>query len=137
MPSSRAIQLSPSSTRYVDGSVDGFRLTVVATAAVGMPTAVFAYLAGPPQPGQTEGLATFDHVCSPTDLAEYPEGTPADGAVPPWFRVASVDLVFRSRSLAEEALTALVEQVGALRDALDRVDDLGALTPVWLGTPPG
>jgi hypothetical protein len=133
---SRAIQLTPHITRHVDSSVDGIRLTLTVTAAVDMPTEVFAYLTKPPVPGSEDMVAEFSHVCSPVDLAEFPIAEPTPEAIPPWFRTDSVDLVFRSRAEALEAYNDISTEVSVLRDALDRMDVLSALPAVWYGTPP-
>jgi hypothetical protein len=44
--------------------------------------------------------------------------------------------VFRSQSLAEDAWTVLVEEVGALVNTLNKMDNLTPQTELKMGNPP-
>jgi hypothetical protein len=121
--------------RYVANAVDGFRFQVVAYAECGMPKDIFLYLRKPYDPTTGADRDEFQGVASPSDLEEYPAGAPIVGSQPPWWRSHTVDLVFRSQSLAEEAWTALLEEVGILVDTLDLMDELTVIADVAFGTP--
>ena len=138
MPIVRRIRLSHAYSRFVGPSADGSRLVVRVDVAEGIDRAVFAYLAIPAQPGDASGeaRATFSHVCSPVDMAEYPAGSPYPDASPPWFRLESADLLFRSRVQAEQGLREIEADVLGLLTALLAMDLLGPVASAWLGSPP-
>jgi hypothetical protein len=135
MPAShRRILLTPSFQRvFVPNAHDTFRVTIVASAAHELPDEIFAYRALPLQPGQTDVVAQFDHVCSPVDLQEYPEGAPDVNAVPPWFRLATLDFETRTRAQAEEFYNDVVCDVNRLIRGMDAADCLVARQPFWVG----
>lgn len=130
-----AVTLTPfyqAVTRPEEG--DGFRLRLVASAPENLPSArIFAYEVLPLRPGEdpTTPAGYFSHVCSPADLEEFPELAAWVNSSPPFFRLESVDLVFRSRELAEEAYSTLAARVQQLCDSLarqQRLTELQALT---------
>lgn len=135
--SARRIRLTPSfQTYYLENVVDGFRITVVADSEYLMPSKIFAYRNLVAQPGASSQTAVFDHICSPADLEEYPEDSPAPNSTPGWFRTDFVDIVFRSRALAMAAWSDIRADVADLKASLDAMDVLTTLPPVWIGTPP-
>lgn len=138
MPIARRIRLSHAYSRFVGPSADGSRLVVRVDVAEGIDRAVFAYRAIPAQPGDASGeaRATFSHVCSPVDMAEYPAGSPYPDASPPWFRLESADLLFRSRAQAAEGLRDIEAEVRGLLAALLAMDLLGPAASAWLGSTP-
>lgn len=115
-------------TRFVANAVDGFRFTVEAHSARNMPAEVFLYLRRSADPTTGAAADEFSNVCSAPDLAEYPTGGPT--GTPPFFRAATVDLVFRSQAEAEEAWEVLQREVRVLVDTLDKGDALGAAEDV-------
>ena len=90
--SGRRIKLAWYVSRYNYHSTDGIRVRIEATDANLMPNKVFAYLLLPLKPGENERVGAFDHVCSPTDLEEYPEDAPIPNFRPEWFRLDYVDV---------------------------------------------
>jgi hypothetical protein len=84
-----------------------------------MPSSIFRYLATIENPITNKFWGTFDGVCSPIDLVELPENSPLPGQDPPFFRKASVDLVFRSKHDGELAIQKILEHVQNLVNALD------------------
>jgi hypothetical protein len=137
MASTRTIRLTPAYSTLTNTTVDGIRIQITADSAVDMPNEVFAYRLIPLQPDGTAQQAVFSHVCSPVDLEEFPVGAPLVNAQPPWFRLATVDLVFRGRQTADDGYDAIVADVGNLVASLDALDQLEALTPFYVGAQPG
>lgn len=136
MASTRRIKLTPYVQRYDNATLDGFRLKIYASDAVGMSEKVFRYLERPLRPGQSDRVAVFDGVCSPADLEEMPEDASRLNEEPAWLRLDVVDLVFRSRHDLAAAKTDIVDAVAALVDTLNLMDDLVEAPPVWIGGEP-
>lgn len=118
-------------TRYVVNAVDGFRFTVTAYDAYDMPNEIFLYLRRPYNPTTGEEADEFTSVCSMPDLEEYPAGAPA--GVPPFFRLATIDLVFRSQALADEAWELIKREVEVLVETLRLADQLAVTEDVQIG----
>jgi hypothetical protein len=144
MASERRIVLVPTFQRgYVPNVVDGFRFTVTATSANLMPTKIFRYRVIPVQlranpagpPVEIDHRGSYDGVCSPADLEDFPEDWPAADARPPWFRKDLVDVIVRSRAIADEAYEILLEEVRILVATLDLMDDQEAAAQVVIGAP--
>jgi hypothetical protein len=120
----RSITLMPTFQRgYVPNVVDGFRFTLQVTGAAMMPTKIFRYRLVPTRvnggnvntsPTAIELKGVFDGVCSPADLEDFPEDWPAQNARPPWYRLDTVDLIVRSRFIAQDAYAAILFEVTRL-----------------------
>jgi len=109
----------------LSGDGGGFRAQIQADQPVGLDdAAVFAYLACSTAPGSPQQVGVFDHICTPTDLAEFPIGAPREDTVPPWFRMDVVDLVFRSRIEVLEFWDDVQDRVKLLVDACESQDRL-------------
>lgn len=132
----RRIKLTPALSRVVDATTDAFRLTIVASDAEDMPTKIFRYLQRPSAPGSSERTGFFDGVCSPVDLEEMPEDDPRPNEEPAWYRLETLDLLFRSQHDRDEAKTDIYGAVIALLNTLDLVDALEVQPPIWFGVPP-
>jgi hypothetical protein len=132
----RRINLTWAVSRYNFHSTDGVRLRITASDAYLMPSKVFAYLLLPMKPGAGEREGAFSHVCSPTDLAEYPEDDPIPGSRPEWFRLDYVDVHLRSRSEVKALIQDIVDDVQALKSTLDIMDNLIPGGSIWIGTAP-
>jgi hypothetical protein len=132
----RRIKLAWSVSRYRFESVDGIRVRITATDAALMPDKVFAYLLLPLKPAAHERVGAFDHVCSPTDLEEYPEDAPPPNARPEWYRLNYVDVIVRSRAEVHDFIKNVVEDVQRLKDTLDLMEDLLPGGEAWIGAPP-
>lgn len=119
----RSIKLSWATSHYRLGTDDGVRLRVVASCAEGLSDSIFAYRLLPTGvSGEAE--ATFDHVCSPPDMADYPENQPRDGEEPPWFRLSFLDVMVRSVSQADNAIAIIQSDVNRLISTLNKMDTL-------------
>lgn len=123
-----------SQTRFVTGNIDAFRFRVVAYGAFEMPNEVFLYGKKIHNPDVGESASLFTSVCSPADLEDYPIGDSTE--IPAFFRKDSVDLVLRSKAMADEAWRVIQADVASLIRALDFGDDLGVVEDAVLGDPP-
>lgn len=133
----RRVKLTWTASRYRTGdNLDGIRVRIEATDAAAMSDKVFAYLGLPLRPGESEHRASFDHVCSPVDIEEYPEDEPAPNSRPAWFRLNYVDVLVRSREEARDFVKLVAEDVQKLKTALDVMDDLLPVNSVWIGKAP-
>ena len=127
----RSIKLTWLASAYQLNQTDGVRVRIEAINGENMPTTIFAYLLQPLVPGAESRVATFNHVCSPSDLEEFPETTPIVGAQPAWFRLNYVDIVLRSRTEAHIFIREVAEDVYYLKrtlDATDRIFPAGEIT---------
>lgn len=122
-------------SRYVQGMVDGFRFKVVAYAACGMSKYIFRYLRRPLNTQTGEDADEFDGICSSVDIEELPIGEPTTGQQPPFFRLAELDLVFRSRAEGDDVWTIIKEDVQTLVTTLKTMDKLDVAEDVSFGDP--
>jgi len=136
LPSDRHIHLTWTVSRYNYHSVDGIRVRIEADDARNMSPKVFAYLLQPIIPGQTERSGSFDHVCSPTDLEEYPEDDPLPNHRPEWFRLNYVDVILRSRTEVHAFIRDVAEDVYRLKGTLDLMDHMLPGGEIWIGGDP-
>lgn len=104
--------------RFQTNVIDGFRWKVTAVGATGMTDHIFRYLRRPLDVAAGTTVDEFDGVCSPPDLEEFGENNPVPDREPKFLRLNYVDLVFRSQHEADEAWTALSEDVAALVETL-------------------
>ena len=134
--SSRRIKLTWQVSRYNYHATDGIRVRITATNANLMPNKIFAYLLLPLKPGETGQLGAFDHVCSPTDLEEYPEDDPIPNDRPAWFRLSYVDVLLRSRAEVDAFIKDVAEDVQRLKATIDLADTLLPGGQLWVGNAP-
>jgi len=132
----RNVHLTWSVSRYLAYQTDGIRVRIEAEDSNLMPTKIFAYQMLPVRPGEEDRVGTFDHVCSPVDLEEYPEDQPLPNSRPAWFRLDYVDVLLRSRAEVKAFINSVVEDVRALKTTLDITEDLVPDGDLWIGTPP-
>lgn len=132
----RNIHLTWSVSRYNYHSTDGVRVRITADSARLMTTKVFAYQMMPLKPTEEERVGSFDHVCSPVDLEEYPEDEPIENSRPAWFRLNYVDVLLRSRAEVKAFVQDVIEDVRRLKSTLDIMDNLLPGGDMWFGTPP-
>ena len=132
----RRVKLTWSVSRYNFHSTDGIRVRITASDAALMPDKIFAYLLLPLKPAAVERIGAFDHVCSPTDLEEYPEDEPILDARPEWFRLNYVDVLLRSRAEVNAFVRDVAEDVQRLKVTLDLADTLLPGGELWVGNIP-
>lgn len=119
----RSIKLHWSSSHYALGRDDGVRVRIEAQCATGLSPKVFAYRMLPTAPGGVqEGF--FSHICSPVDLAEYPEDAPTPGHSPEWFRLSYVDVFLRSVQEADDFVLIVREDVRRIVTTLAKMDTI-------------
>ncbi|NDE17361.1 hypothetical protein EBZ80_20765, partial [bacterium] len=114
---------------------DGIRVRITASNAANMSDKIFAYQMLPLKPGASEKVGAFDHVCSPTDLEEYPEDDPIMNARPAWFRLNYVDVLLRSRAEVKSFIESVIDDVQRLKTTLDLTDTLLPGGETWVGPP--
>lgn len=134
--SERRIKLSWQVSRYYASSTDGIRVRIEASDANLMPSKIFAYQMLPIGPAEAERAGVFDHVCSPSDLEEYPEDEPTTTLRPAWFRLDYVDVLLRSRTEIDAFIKDVTADVQGLKEVLDVTDNLLPAGEIWIGTPP-
>lgn len=120
---SRSIKLRWASSHYQYHQDDGIRVRFDVECASEMPVKVFAYRMEPVDPyGTAHGF--FSHICSPVDLAEYPEDAPTAGQAPEWFRLSYVDIFVRSVREAEDFIQIVKADVRRLVRTLNKMDTI-------------
>jgi len=118
----RRIKVRWSSSHWEYPKGDGIRVRIWTECATGMPAEVFAYRMLPKDPQTGEENGFFSHICSPTDLEEYPVNEPLPSHIPRWFRLAYVDVVVRSHIEAEAFINDVLDDVCRLKRSLDSKD---------------
>jgi hypothetical protein len=134
--SERRIKLTWQVSRYYAYSTDGIRVRIEASDANLMPEKIFAYQLMPVGAAEAERVGVFDHVCSPSDLEEYPEDEPTTSLRPAWFRLNYVDVLLRSRTEIDGFIKDVTADVQSLKEVLDVADQLLPDGEIWIGTPP-
>jgi hypothetical protein len=132
----RRIKLEWSVSRYNYHSVDGIRVRLETSNAVDMPSKIFAYTLSPLVAGETVRTASFSHVCSPSDLNDYPEDEPTPGVRPEWFRLDYVDVVLRARTEVHAFIREAASDVYRLKTSLDLNDRIYPAGEIWFGPEP-
>lgn len=77
-------------------------------------------------PGSADKLAPkvrFSHVCSPAELAEFPEDTPGDCC---YFRVSEIEMVFDTKDFVEHVMANMKKDIGKL---VREYNELAEATP--------
>lgn len=86
---------------------------------------VFVHMRKPPTPPAVDDEDVFTNIASAADMVEYPADNP-DSELPPFFRTASLDLLFRSVQLMERSVDTIEVDLRALVENLDILDIEGA-----------
>jgi len=123
------VTLTPEFQRdYTIGQSVGFRLRVEANEACGMDKQLFRYYQKPLNAqGQLESV--FSGVCSWPDMEELPIGEPEAGTSPAGFRLAYIDLVLDSESIANAVWALIKDQVDELVQTVKDGETLEAAAP--------
>jgi hypothetical protein len=127
------IDLQRDITAHTSNAVHGTRIKITVTGASGLSPKIFVYREIPLNPNDETKVAQFDHVASPSDLEDFPEDAPVSGSDPPWFRLNVVDVIVRSRTIAEEFWVALFQDVTELKNTLERLDTFDDQTTFIVG----
>jgi hypothetical protein len=108
------VRLKPEFQRdYVVGTSKGFRLRIVADDACGTDKNVFRYYKKPLN-AQGVSESVLSGVCSWPDMEELPIGEPEDDTSPAGFRLAYMDIVVDSETMATEIWALIKTQVAEL-----------------------
>lgn len=100
-------------SNYQVGEHVGFRIRIEAREGVGIDDEIFRYFEKPTNlAGVTEG--TFSGVCSWPDMLELPTDAPEPDTSPASYRLAYMDIVVSSESIATEIWDLVQTQVEEL-----------------------
>ena len=91
---------------------------------------IFVYQRMPLVPGAAVPADEYTNVASAADMTEYPADEPGGGTssgteLCPFFRLSSLDLVFRSDDLMATSWDTIKADIQALIGNLDRLDLMG------------
>lgn len=112
-----------------------FRIVVTASSAVDMPAEIFLYHRLP-QSAYASATDEYLQVCTPTDLAVYPANEPTPGSSPPYFRLATIDIIYDSREQLLTLWHSIQTRTTALIESLNISDTLVESVEVWIGAAP-
>lgn len=118
---------------YVPNRGEGFRLRITATNAVNMPAEIFLHQRTVLDPHTNELAEEFLCICSCFDLTIYPANAPDPQQFPQFYRTDTIDIVVASQAMAEEAWTAIYEEVCTLVESLNKLDRLSLEESVRCG----
>lgn len=85
---------------------------------------IFVYQRRPAIPPATADIDEYVNIASAADLVEYPEDNP-DTLIGPFFRLSSIDLLFRSVDLMNKSIDTMEKDVQNLIINLDYLEDQG------------
>jgi hypothetical protein len=134
---SRGISLRrrPQDRVWVNNRGEGFRLRIEAYDAVNMPAEIFLHQQTLVDPLLGESGEEFVCICSCFDLTIYPANVPDATQFPQFYRKSVLDIILPSQSVAEEAWTAIYDEVCLLKTSLDKLDRLSLGETVRCGDP--
>lgn len=119
----RSIKVQWSSSNYRLHRDDGIRVRIWVDCATGLDTRVFAYRQMPINAsGGQAGF--FSHICSPSDMTEYPADEPRANESPEWFRLSFVDVFLRSVTEADDFIQIVREDILRLLTTLATMDTI-------------
>ena len=125
------------------GQPDGYgvRLKLEVTETAGIDKEIFIYQQRPLDVTAGTFVGDFNHVCSPTDMGNYPvnqaQTEVSKSGLPQFYRSHFVDLLFDSIADADEAEQALWEDIFLLKLNVDRLSRLTSEQVVVVGPPAG
>jgi len=129
----RGIKVNITTSRFIYNRIDGVRVFVEAVENCEMPRNIFAYRAIQSSADPTMEEGHFSHICSTTDLVEYPVDSPTPGSQPRWFRLNYVDLIVRSWAEALDLLDVIRSDIGMLVRSLNTMDQAISLQSIQIG----
>lgn len=117
---------------FVSGRTQGFRMTITASDADGLPNEIFVFQRFPQIDANGQPVDGFVNIASPADLEETLVNAITD-PTRPFYRLASVDLVFRNEDLLNEAWIGIQSDVNELIQSLKFMSRLAAAEEVSFG----
>jgi hypothetical protein len=124
------IQLSKQESSGVPGRTQAYRLVLTVTDTLGIEPELFLYARRTLNPTSGEQADAFISICSPSDIEEFPVGAPDPDADLPFFRLDSVDLLFRNPELMLETYNAILQDFAELARSMDAIAQLGPAATV-------
>jgi len=110
-----SITLTPEFQRdFAINSNTGFRLRITASDGVNIEDEVFRYYLKPPNASTGVSDSVFSGVCSWPDMEDLPKNVPEEGSDPQSFRLAVVDLVVDSETIATDIWHRVQQEVQEL-----------------------
>jgi len=123
------VTLTPQFQRdFTVGEHVGFRLRIEANEACGMDKECFRYYQKPLN-AQAQLLSVFSGVCSWPDMEEMPIGEPELDSSPAGFRLAYIDIVVESETIANAVWALIKTQVDELVQTIKDGEELEAAEP--------
>ena len=119
--------------RWDRGALHGYRMLVEVTEAYLMSSAIFIYRRFSAGAGESDTYDEFTNVASPADMEEYPLTIPNETGRP-FFRLATIDLIFRNLADADDVWEYIQAEVNSLVVGLNRMDDLEATSVAFFGS---
>lgn len=92
---------------------------------------VFVFQKKQPVPPNVDEYDEYTNIASAADMEEYPINAP-DAQLAPFFRLSSMDLLFRSVSLLYTSLATMEADLHALINNLDHLDETGYETTLLI-----
>ena len=120
-------------TVYVAGRTQGYRMKVTATEAEGLPNEIFVYQRFPLPDVNGNPVDGFVNIASPADLEEYLVGIIGDPTMP-FYRLDTVDMVFRNEEQLQKAWVGIQADVNELIRSLICMQNLGLVEDIPFGT---
>ncbi len=115
------------------GTIQGYRLQVLAHDAVNMPNEIFVYRVQTVDPDTGEQKASFQNITPARELEELPiNGTTVDS--PLLFRKDFIDVIFQSLCELNDTRDLIIKDVTQLVATLDKLDDLTVTSDVLIGS---
>ena len=114
----------------VDVTQRGCRLRMTVTEVEDVSDKIFLWQFRAAVAPQTLDSDEFVGIASASDLTEYPEDAPAVLPAPQFYRLSSIDLLFRNSDTLERAVKIIQEDIRDLLNNLNIIDDQNASTPV-------
>ena len=107
---------------FTEGRTQGYSLTVEVTDTQNVVSEIFVFSRRANPVIGAAPIDEFMNVASPFDLTQYSAGEPAVGE--DYFRLATVDLVFRNLELLEQTLLDIENDIQGLVTELNQFDAL-------------
>lgn len=129
-------RLDPEVINFNNYGVYRMRIEVTEVQGPDLDTNLFVYKHVGPSPYSDNNFDTFEAVCGPAQLSDYPPGAANADQGWPFYRLDYVELDFQSAAQADSVWTEIKSSVTALVNALNKLDRLKQTETVWIPGPP-
>lgn len=117
-----SIQLEANIKRTKNNTV---QLDVAVKQATGISEAVFAIEVLPRSADKCAPLYRFSHVCSPSEMVEFPDTVPGDNC---YFRISEMTMLFDTSTIAEKTLNCLKKDIKHLVNEMNALEDAAVVS---------